>query len=187
MNAIGQDALDEKYRFGYSFKNPRVVKRVDNVKPFPWFEMDWATKGPTQVKEEMFRSGKLARYPSVWRRASKRMHRDRLGDIDERIIENRSEFERVELPDFQELGQAPGPTDKQGTTTGRDFFGVLTSTLTKASDILVAREQSKIAQAQAETSMRLSPGMFYQTAQDNWVWVVGGGLVLIGAYMLWRK
>lgn len=165
---IGQDALDEKYRFGYSFKNPRVVKSVGDVKPYPWFQVDWGTKGPIQTREELFRNGELNKYPAVWRRGAKRMHRSKLGD-----------FERVELPDFQELGQAPGPTSVQ-STVNRGFWGSLTNVLTKTTDVMAMREQAKIAQAQAEISARIPiTTTIVETAQTYWpVLLIGGGAVL---------
>lgn len=179
MNAVGQIALDHRYRFGYSFKNPRVVKRVTEVKSEPWFKMVWAPQGPSEVKEEIWKGGKLPEYPAVWRRASKRMHVEKL-NVD---------ASQLEMPSFNELGQVPGPTDKVSTTE-RGFWGSLENILSKTGDIILAREQAKIAKAQAETSAisaRLQPITEAVTSPNVVPWIIGVGVLGVGLYIVFRR
>lgn len=175
------------YRFGYSFENPRLVRKATQAKSEPWFKMKYAPQGPTQVRRDLFNSGKLANYPSIWRRAAKRVHKERLSglsDIDERIIENASEFESVELPDFEELGQAPGPTVRKPVTQERSFWGSLQSMLTKTSDVLIQREQTKQAMAQAEIVARTQPTGFIPTLTDGVNWPIIG-LIGVGGLLIY--
>ncbi len=179
MDVVGQIALDHRYRFGYSFRNPRIIKRVTEVKPEPWFKMKWAPQGPTQVRAKIWKSGRLPEYPSVWRRAAKRVHVEKLEGY----------VSRLEMPSFYELGQAPGPTEKVPTTE-RGFWGLLENILIKTSDILVAREQAKTAKVQAEAAARLEPikaGVFSTGETNMMPWLVGLGVLGIGAYMVFRR
>jgi hypothetical protein len=69
------------YRIGYSFRQPTLLKPVTKTNERPYFAMDWAIKGPSQVKEELYKKGTLQRFPSVWRRAAKSMTNEKLGPI----------------------------------------------------------------------------------------------------------
>jgi hypothetical protein len=175
MNAIGQDALDSKYRFGYSFKNPKLVKRATEVKPYPWFEMNWASEGPTQKKDRLFREGKLAKYPAVWRRAAK-----------SNMVKKLGVSKSVELQGFDELGQAPSASTV--STVERGFWGSLENILTKTADIIATREQAKIAQAQAEIAARTPTQMVMGTVQSNWPIILIGTLAVGGiVWYMWKK
>jgi hypothetical protein len=177
MDAVGQNAFERKYRFGYSFKNPKVVKTPYRPKHDPWFKVEWASYGPTQVKEDIWKQSKLPEYPAVWRRASKRVHVEKLG-IDGSL----------EMSGFNELGQAPGPTDKSGTTEGRNVWGFLENIATRAGDIVMQREQTKLAQAQAELQSRMQAMMpMVQGVVSYWPWILGIGVLGVGAYMVARR
>lgn len=177
MDFVGQDALEARYRFGYSIKNPKIVKTPYRVKKDPWFKMKWAAYGPAQVKEEIWNQSKLPEYPAVWRRATKRMNEEKLGLSG-----------HVEMGNFHELGQAPGPTDKPGTTQERSIWGFLENIVTKGSDIVMAREQTKLAQAQAELQARMQAFMpTVQEAVSYWPWVLGVGALGVGVYMYSRR
>jgi hypothetical protein len=113
----------------------------------------------------------------VWRRASKRAHIEKLG-VDSSL----------EMSGFNELGQAPGPTDKSGTTEGRNVWGFLENIATRAGDIVMQREQTKLAQAQAELQSRMQAMMpMVQEAVSYWPWILGIGVLGVGAYMVARR
>lgn len=179
MDRVGQDALDIKYRFGYSIKNPKLVKSPYVVKKDPWFKMKWAPYGPSEVKQDIWNRGKLPTYPSVWRRAGKSVNLERLG------------LSGVgEIVSYNELGQVPGPTDRPGVTQGRNVWGLLESVATKVGDIIMSREQTKLMQAQAELQVRsqsfFSP-TFGQDTSSYWPWVLGIGALGVGVYMFSRR
>ncbi len=143
------------YRIGYSFRQPKLLKPVTVTRERPYFAMDWAIKGPSQVKEELYKSGKLQQFPTVWRRAAKAMNVQGLG-----VVGNRRE-----LPSFNELGEAPGPTDKATTTSdiGRDFFGFLQNTIKSVGGAVAQSQQLEVlkAQTQAAQQSRINLPMFY--------------------------
>lgn len=143
------------YRIGYSFRNPELVKPVTKTNTRPYFAMDWAIKGPTQVKEELFKSGKLQRLPEVWRRAAKLNNVEGLG-----VVGNRRE-----LPSFNELGEAPGPTDKATVTssTSRDGWGFLDNLIKTAGGVISQSQQLEMAKAQAQAQR--TPYSPYGTGQ----------------------
>jgi len=143
---------DVPYRIGYSFRNPQTVKHVTKTRERPYFAMDWAIKGPTQVKEELYQKGVLQRYPTVWRRAAKGMAVKELG-----VVGN-----RTELPNFQELGAAPGPTDKETSTStvSRSVFGFLDNMVKTAGGLIGQSQQMEIARAQAQQYPTVLPQFF---------------------------
>lgn len=155
------------YRIGYSFRQPKLLKPVTVTRERPYFAMDWAIKGPSQVKEELYKKGTLQRFPTVWRRAAKQMNVQGLG-----VVGNRRE-----LPSFSELGEAPGPTDKATTTSdvGRDFFGFLSNTIKSVGGAISQSQQLEVlkAQAQAQQAGRTTLPTFF-TPQS------GGGIGLLG-------
>lgn len=131
------------YIIGESFTNPVIVKRVARVRE-PFFRMRWAAKGPSETKRELYQSGRLKRFPTVWRRAAKTQHIEKLGAV----------MNRRELPDFNELGAAPGPTDAKTTTssTSRGVWGFLDNVITGAGAVIAQRQQLDIVKAQAQAS-----------------------------------
>lgn len=172
---------DVPYRIGYSFRNPQAVKSVTRTRERPYFAMDWAIKGPTQVKEELYRKGVLQRYPTVWRRAAKGMAIRGMG-----VVGNRKE-----LPNFQELGQAPGPTDKVTTTseTSRSFYGFLDNMIKTAGGLIGQSQQLEIAKAQAQQYPTGLPQFFTPGGGGigmlGWVAIIG--VAGVGAYMFMRR
>jgi len=149
------------YRMGYSFKNPIAVKPITHTRERPFFAMDWAVKGPSQVKEELYKSGVLQTYPTVWRRGAKANNTNGMG-----VVGNRRE-----LPNFQELGEAPGPTDKTTTTSdvSRSPWGFLDNMIKTAGGLISQSQQMEIQRAQSQ-QMFMSPQFFSP----------GGGLGIMG-------
>lgn len=178
------DSIDRApYKIGYSFKNPKVVAMLTHVRDRKFFETNWAAEGPTQKKERMYQSGQLNRYSSVWRRAAKGRTAYGLGEV------------VTELPSFNELGEAPGPTDKQTPAAPeRSWWGSLANTLTTAA-ATVLTEQQKLqtakaqAAAQQQGGMQFIPSTFYP--QDQGIGVLGWGLIIggvgLGAYYYMKK
>jgi len=155
---------DVPYRIGYSFRQPRVVRGVTRTNTRPFFAMDWAIKGPSQVKEELYKKGELKRFPSVWRRAAKSMNVSGLG-----VVGNRRE-----LPSFEELGAAPGPTDKEtvNTDVNRSVFGFLENMIKTTGGAIAQSQQLEIMRAQAQGPYATGLPRFFTPSE--------GGLGMIG-------
>lgn len=175
---------DVPYRIGYSFRQPRVVKPVTHTDVRPFFAMDWAIKGPSQVKEELYKSGKLQKFPTVWRRAAKLKNVQSLG-----VVGNRRE-----LPSFNELGAAPGPTDAitVNSTAGRDFFGFLDNAIKTAGGVIAQRQQLEVMKAQAQAPQYpvslpqfYTPGTGGGIGMLGWVSILGG--VGVAAYLYMKR
>lgn len=154
---------DVPYRIGYSFRNPTVVKPLTKTRVRPYFSKDWAMKGPTQVKEELWEQGVEQRYPTVWRRAAKAIPVRSMG-----VVGN-----RTELPSFQELGQAPGATDKATTTSSvdRSPWGFLDNMIKTAGGLIQQSQQMEIQRAQAQVASRYMPQFF--TPQSGGIGTLG--------------
>lgn len=170
------------YRIGYSFRDPEVVKPVTRTRRRPYFAIDWAMKGPTEVKADLYKKGVLQKYPSVWRRSAKAMNVSGLG-----VVGNRRE-----LPNFQELGQAPGPTDKATTTseTSRSVFGFLDNMIKTAGGLISQSQQMEIVRAQAQSPYATSLPTSY-TPESGGLGIMGWtaiiGTVGIGAFLFMRN
>lgn len=186
MNTVRKiDSIsDVPYRIGYSFRQPKLLKPVTKTDVRPFFAMDWAIKGPSQVKEELYKSGKLQKFPTVWRRAAKLKGVQSLG-----VIGNRRE-----LPSFNELGAAPGPTDAVtvNTTTGRDLFGFLDNAIKTVGGAIAQRQQLEIVKAQAQAPQyQVSLPSFYTPGDGGgigmlgWVSILGG--VGVAAYLYMKR
>lgn len=183
LGKLGVDSIEKvPYRIGYSFRNPSVVKKATQYRK-PFWEMNYAAYGPSQVRADFWKSKKLNRFPSVWRRAAKMGAVNGLGDIEE----------RVEMPDFYELGQAPGPTE--GSVTGqveRSPLGTLMNlALTGVQTVMT--EQNKLDMAKKGmyfpgTNIGVSP---YLYSQQSGIGTVGWGVIVLGtgalAYFLFKK
>lgn len=175
------------YVIGESFRNPKIVKPVTSTFIRPYFAMNWAMKGPSETKEELYRSGQLKRYPTVWRRAAKAMTIEKLGPV----------MNRKELPDFNELGAAPGPTDLVSTTstTSRGAFGFLDNLIKSTGEIIAQRQQLDIVKAQAQAqAAQQYPTMlptFYTPGEGGGIGMLGWMTILgglgVGAYYFMRK
>jgi hypothetical protein len=172
------------YRIGYSFRQPKLLKPVTVTRMRPFFAMDWAIKGPSQVKEELYQSGKLQKFPEVWRRAAKAMGTEGLG-----VVGNRRE-----LPSFNELGAAPGPTDNSTTssTVSRDVFGFMSNLIKTTGGAIAQSQQLEItrAQAQAQQAGRISLPMSYMPTGEGigvmgWAAIIGA--LSIGTFMYVRR
>jgi len=175
---------DVPYRIGYSFRQPEVVKPVTKTSMRPFFAIDWAIKGPAQVKDELFKSGKLQTFPSVWRRAAKLRNVQTLG-----VVGNRRE-----LPSFSELGAAPGPTDAVtvNSTTSRDFFGFLNNAIKSVGGVIAQRQQMEIVKAQAQTPQyQVSLPSSYMPGADSGIGMLGWASILggvgVAAYMYMKR
>ena len=174
---------DVPYRIGYSFRNPDLIKPVTRTREQPYFAMNWAGS-VTQKKEDLYKKGTLQRFPSTWRRAAKAMAVQGLGVVGQ----------RRELPNFQELGEAPGPTDVTTTTssTSRDVFGFLNNLITQAGGAIAQSQQMDIvkAQAQGPYATRLpqffTPGAAGGMGTLSWM-LVGVGVVSVGALFYMRS
>ncbi len=173
------------YRIGYSFRQPKLLKPVTVTRERPYFAMDWAIKGPSQVKEELYKSGKLQTFPTVWRRAAKTMNVQGLG-----VVGNRRE-----LPSFNELGAAPGPTDKSTVTSdvGRDFFGFLSNAIKDVGGAVAQSQQLEVlkAQTQAAQQQRTVLPQFFTPGTDGGIgtlgWVTIIGALGIGTFIYVRN
>lgn len=173
---------DVPYRIGYSFRQPRVVQPVTRTNTKPFFAMDWAIKGPSQVKEELYRKGVLQKFPSVWRRAAKSMAVNGLG-----VVGNRRE-----LPSFEELGAAPGPTDKEtvNTDVGRSAFGFLENLIKTTGGVIAQSQQMEIARAQAQGPYTTGLPRFFTPSEGGlgmlgWAAIVG--TLGVGAFLYMRN
>ena len=159
------------YRIGYSFRNPQMTKPVTQTRERPYFAMDWAIKGPSQVKEELYKKGTLQRYPTIWRRAAKTMAIEKLDGGMGGVVGNRRE-----LPSFNELGAAPGPTDKEtvNSETSRSVFGFLENMIKTTGGAIAQSQQLEIlkVQTQAQQPRTFLPTFF--TPGD------GGGIGALG-------
>jgi len=173
---------DVPYRIGYSFRQPTILKPVTRTNTRPYFAMDWAIKGPSQVKEELYRKGRLQRFPTVWRRSAKAMNVAGLG-----VVGNRRE-----LPSFEELGQAPGPTDKEtvNTSVGRSVFGFLDNLIKTTGGVIAQSQQLEIAKAQAQAPYATRLPQFF-TPSEGGIGMIGwlaiAGTLGAGAYFYMKN
>jgi len=173
---------DVPYRIGYSFRQPRVVQPVTRTNTKPFFAMDWAIKGPAQVKEELYRRGILQKFPSVWRRSAKSMNVAGLG-----VVGNRRE-----LPSFEELGAAPGPTDKEtvNTNVDRNAYGLLDNIIKYAGGAIAQSQQLEIVRAQAQAPYATRLPQFFTPSEGGlgmlgWAAIVG--TLGVGAFLYMRN
>jgi len=173
---------DVPYRIGYSFRQPQIVKPITRTNTRPYFAMDWAIKGPSQVKEELYKKGVLQKFPSVWRRAAKSMNVAGLG-----VVGNRRE-----LPSFQELGAAPGPTDKEtvNTDVGRSVFGFLENMIKTTGGVIAQSQQMEIARAQAQGPYATSLPRFFTPSEGGLGmlgWAAIAGTLGVGVFLYMRN
>jgi hypothetical protein len=172
---------DVPYRIGYSFRNPKLIKPVTRTNERPYFAMDWAGS-VTQKKEDLYKTGVLQRFPTVWRRSAKAMNVAGLG-----VVGNRRE-----LPNFQELGQAPGPTDKETVNTNvfRDVLGFLQNSIKDVGGVIQQSQQMEIVRAQAQGPYATGLPRVFTPGEGgmgslSWM-LVGVGVVSVGALLYMR-
>lgn len=177
------DITQVPYRIGYSFRQPELVKPVTRTNKRPYFAVDWAASVQKR-KEDLYKKGTLQRFPSTWRRSAKSMATQRLG-----VVGNRRE-----LPNFQELGAAPGPTDKETTTSNiyRDAMGLLQNTIKDVGGLISQSQKMEIVRAQAQGSYATQLPRFYDPAAAggmgtlSWM-IVGVGVVGLGTLWYMRN
>lgn len=106
----------------------------------------WRPRGYRGHTQAGWGSGKLKEYASLWRRESKISAVDGLG-----VVGNRRE-----LPNFDELGAAPGPTDNATTTStvGRSIFGMLDNTIKTVGGFIANKQNLELIKAQGQADMR---------------------------------
>jgi hypothetical protein len=169
------------YRIGYSFRNPQLVKPVTKTAKRPYFAMDWQAS-VNKRKEDLYKTGKLQKFPSIWRRSAKAIAVQGLG-----VVGNRRE-----LPSFQELGAAPGPTDKEtvNTNVSRDFMGFLQNAIKDVGGVIQQSQQLEIAKAQSQSPYATQFPQFYNPntgGMGTLGWAMIVGTVGIGAFMYLRN
>lgn len=169
------DSIDKApYRIGYSFKSPNVVKRIAHQRDQPFFAMSWAGKGPTDVQKDFWESGKTRRFPTVWRRAAMSGTVSRLGGV------------RHEMPSFDELGAAPGPTETSASgTIARNDWGSLLNTITSVvGEGIQQQQQLQLVKAQVAAQKSQYSGMFpniqVMPSSDGSMGLLGWGAIALG-------
>jgi hypothetical protein len=159
-----------------------MVKPVTRTRERPYFAMDWAGS-VTEKKENLYKTGVLQRFPTVWRRSAKSMAVSGLG-----VVGNRRE-----LPNFQELGQAPGPTDKEtvNTSTTRDWLGFLQNSIKDVGGLIQQSQQMEILKAQAQGPCAtglpqfFTPGATGGLGMLGWVTIIG--TLGVGTFLYMRN
>ena len=136
----------------------------------------------SEKKENLYKKGVLQRYPTVWRRSAKAMNVSGLG-----VVGNRRE-----LPNFQELGAAPGPTDKETTTSNiyRDGMGLLQNVIKDVGGFIAQSQQLEIAKAQAQGPYATRLPQFFTPGEGGLGmlgWTAILGTVGVGAFLFMRN
>jgi hypothetical protein len=151
------------YRIGYSFRQPEIVKPVTRTNKRPYFAVDWAAS-VDKKKTDLRNKAILQRFPSIWRRAAKGKAIRSLG-----VVGNRKE-----LPSFQELGEAPGPTDKATTSSevSRGAFGFLDNLITTTGGLIAQSQQLEITKARAQQYPTMLP-QGYMPYSNSGIGVLG--------------
>lgn len=177
---------DVLYKPGISFTNPRLVKIAAPVRSNPWFYEEKGV-GPLSASSKLRRwdgNTPLKRYQAMWNRDAKARNVERLGAY----------FHDV--PNLQELGQAPPATSETKTTTRNSTSGFLENLIstigqgaTSVTDALTQRavQQQNVAVAQSQAYMSRLRGAFGGEGDYTWLWIAGLGVVGLGAYFFMRK
>jgi hypothetical protein len=176
---MANDSIEKvPYRIGYSFKNPSIFKPLTRTRN-PFWQIHYEGKGPAQIRKEMWKRGILRKYPSMWRREAKANTVKGLGDI---------EKQEQELPDFYELGQAPGPTKEQSSdAVVRSPFGQLLNVALTGFKTVV-EEEGKLQQIKAGYMPQSTFPFIPQEYQSNVIPLLGIGLAIgLGSYLLMKK
>lgn len=169
------------YRIGYSFRQPSLIKPVTRTRERPYFAMNWAGS-VDQKKQDLYNSGVLQRFPSVWRRAAKSMAVAGLG-----VVGNRRE-----LPSFNELGEAPGATDKETSSSSvvRDVTGFLSNIITTSGSLISQSQQLEMAKAQAQGPYaNFLPSMYNPSTGGigTMGWLAIASVLGAGAYLYMKR
>jgi hypothetical protein len=169
------------YRIGYSFRQPEIVKPITKTNKRPYFAIDWASD-VAKKKKDLRRGEVLQKFPSIWRRAAKGKAIRGLG-----VVGNRKE-----LPSFQELGQAPGPTDKETTSSSvtRSVFGFLDNMIKTTGGLISQSQQLEIAKAQSQQYPTVLP-QSYTPPQSGGIgmlgWVAIVAVLGTGTYFFMKR
>lgn len=160
------------YRIGESFRNAPITKPITFQRRKPFFAMSWAGQGPTDVKRDFWKSGKVKTFPAVWNRAAKASTTAKLG------------VSRNELPSFNELGEAPGATAPSVTsTTERSWWGSLGNTLIQTGGAYIQKQQElQLIKAQAQAQQQSYGGVFpfNYRSQESGMGMLGWGVIVAG-------
>lgn len=173
---------DVPYRIGYSFRNPELVRPVTHTNKRPYFAMDWAAS-VTKKKEDLYKKGTLQRFPTIWRRSAKAMNVRGLG-----VVGNRRE-----LANFNELGAAPGPTDKVtvNTLTRRGVFGFLENMIKTTGGVIAQSQQLEIVKAQAQAPYATRLPQFFTPGEEGGIGMLGWAAIIgvlgVGTFMFVRR
>lgn len=170
--------MDILYSPGISFENPQVVKVAAPVRLRPWFYQETAIGPLTMVsKKDVWENDRqLHPYTPLWNR----MQKDR--NV-KRLMANSSE-----MPNFEELGEAPGPTAAQSTMS-RDPLGFLTSFISKTGEIAtgVTNTMLQNADIKMQTNQSLIATQFAQMDTSYLKIAAVTGAVGLLAFYAWRK
>lgn len=169
------------YRIGYSFRQPEVVKPVTQTNRRPYFAIDWASD-VAKKKQDLAGRRVLHKFPSIWRRAAKGKAIRGLG-----VVGNRKE-----LPSFNELGAAPGPTDKATTSSevSRGAFGFLDNLIKTTGGLISQSQQLEIARAQAQQYPTMLPQGYNPYANEGigaLGWLAIAGVLGAGTYFIMKR
>ena len=169
------------YRIGYSFRQPEIVKPLTKTNIHPYFTISWASS-VAKKKQDLSRRGALAKFPSIWRRSAKAINVRGLG-----VVGNRRE-----LPSFEELGEAPGPTDKATTSSevSRGVYGFLDNLIKTTGGLITQSQQLEIMRAQAQVSPTVLPqGYTHDTDAGIGTlgWVAIAGTLGAGVYFFMNR
>jgi hypothetical protein len=99
---------------------------------------------------------------------------------------------RRELPSFEELGEAPGPTDKAtvNTDVGRSVFGFLNNLITTTGGAIAQSQQLEIMKAQAQGPYATGLPRYFNPSEGGMGmlgWLAIAGTLGAGAYFYMRN
>jgi len=170
--------MDILYSPGISFENPQLVKTAAPTRLRPWFYQETAVGPLTIVSKNSAWSTdpQLHPYTPIWKRAAKQRNIDRLSAY------------ANDMPSFSELGEAPGPTATESTTS-RDPLGFLTNLISKTGDIAtgVTNTMLQNANIKMQANQSLVTSRFAQIDSSYTTIMIGVGAAGVLAYYLWRK
>lgn len=171
--------MDALYSPGISFENPGLARPAAPVRMRPWFYQETAIGPLTKVSKDTSWSADMQLHPysPVWKRAYKDFNIERLGAFTNA------------MPNFEQLGEAPGPTNV-GSSLTRDPLGFLSNAIAKGGDIATGYGNKMLQDATLKTQAAQSSinATFAQLSTANtWMIAVGISAAGIAAYFLFKK